>query len=154
MCIFGSFVYGLLYLFLTAYPIIFQQIHGMNPGVSGLPFLAVIIGELLAGLFFYARQPWLMRKIIANKGDLVPEWLLLTAIPGSVSFSAGLFWLGWTGYKRDLHWMLPTVSGLLTGFGLITMFLPSIQYCVQIRRERYLTLSLVLISIMLMQNCC
>ncbi|KAL5342434.1 major facilitator superfamily domain-containing protein [Aspergillus crustosus] len=136
MCIFGSFVYGLLYLFLTAYPIIFQQIHGMNPGVGGLPFLAVIVGEFLAGLFFYVRQPWLMRKIMANQGELVPEWLLLTAIPGSASFSAGLFWLGWTGYRHDLHWMLPTVSGLFTGFGLITMFLPSIQYIVQVRRQR------------------
>ncbi|KAL4873801.1 hypothetical protein BDV12DRAFT_182145 [Aspergillus spectabilis] len=136
MCIFGSFVYGLLYLFLTAYPIIFQQIHGMNPGVGGLPFLAVVVGEFLAGLFFYIRQPWLLRKIKANKGEMVPEWLLLTAIPGSAAFSAGLFWLGWTGYRRELHWILPTLSGLLTGFGLITMFLPSIQYVVQIRRER------------------
>ncbi|KAL4880915.1 major facilitator superfamily domain-containing protein [Aspergillus karnatakaensis] len=136
MCIFGSFVYGLLYLFLTAYPITFQRIHGMNPGVGGLPFLAVIVGQFLAGLFFYVRQPWFMRKIKANKGQMVPEWLLLTAIPGSASFSAGLFWLGWTGYRRDIHWIAPTLSGLLTGFGLITMFLPSIQYVVQIRRER------------------
>ncbi|KAI9368747.1 major facilitator superfamily domain-containing protein [Aspergillus egyptiacus] len=136
MCIFGAFVYGLLYLFLTAYPVIFQQIQGMNPGVGGLPFIAVIVGQFLAGFAMLLTLPWLRRKIIANGGQIVPEWLLLTAIPGSVAFSAGLFWLGWTGYRRDYHWVLPTLSGLLTGFGLVTIFLPSIQYVVQVRRER------------------
>lgn len=136
MCIFGSFVYGLLYLFLTAYPIIFQQTYGMNPGVGGLPFLAVIVGQHLAGLAMYLQQPSLGRKIKANNGQLIPEWLLLPAIPGSAAFSAGLFWLGWSGYRHDIHWIVPTLSGLLTGFGLITMFLPSIQYVVQSRRNR------------------
>lgn len=34
LSIYMAFIYGLLYLFLTAYPIVFQQIHGMNPGVG------------------------------------------------------------------------------------------------------------------------
>lgn len=136
MCIFGSFVYGLLYLFLTAYPMIFQQIYGMNPAVGGLPYIAIFVGQNLAGLAMYPQQPSLGRKIAANSGKLVSEWLLLTAIPGSAAFSAGLFWLGWTGYRRVIHWIVPTLSGLLTGFGLITMFLPSIQYVVQSRLKR------------------
>ena len=103
MCIFGAFVYGLLYLFLAAYPIIFQRIHGMNPGVGGLPFIGVIVGQLLAGVAFFLGSPRLGRQIRANGGEMVPEWLLPMAIPGSVIFSAGLFWLGWTGYRRDIH---------------------------------------------------
>jgi DHA1 family multidrug resistance protein-like MFS transporter len=136
MCVFGAFVYGLLYLFLTAYPIIFQQTHGMSPGVGGLPFIAVIVGQFIGGIIMYLRQPWLRRKIRANNGQVIPEWFLLSAIPGSAAFSAGLFWLGWTGYRQDYHWVIPTLSGLLTGFGLITMFLPSIQYVVEFRRTR------------------
>lgn len=34
--IYMAFVYGLLYLFLTFYPIVFQQIHGFNQGVGGV----------------------------------------------------------------------------------------------------------------------
>ena len=37
--IYMAFIYGLLYLFLTAYPIVFQQIHGMSGGVGGLAYL-------------------------------------------------------------------------------------------------------------------
>jgi DHA1 family multidrug resistance protein-like MFS transporter len=43
-----AFIYGLLYLFLTAYPLVFQGVHGMNAGVGGLPFFGMITGELLA----------------------------------------------------------------------------------------------------------
>lgn len=44
-----SFVYGLMYALLSAYLVVFQGIHGMNLGVGGLPFIGLIIGELLAG---------------------------------------------------------------------------------------------------------
>ncbi|KAI9040701.1 synaptic vesicle transporter [Aspergillus affinis] len=136
MCIFGAFVYGLLYLFLTAYPIIFQQIYGMTPGVGGLPFIGVVVGQLLAGATMFLGSPRVGRQIKANGGQMVPEWLLPMAIPGSVAFSAGLFWLGWTGYRGDFHWIVPTASGLLTGFGLLGMFLPSISYVAEARRKR------------------
>lgn len=31
-----AFVYGIFYLFLTFYPIVFQRIHGFNEGVGGV----------------------------------------------------------------------------------------------------------------------
>ncbi|KAE8149351.1 major facilitator superfamily domain-containing protein [Aspergillus avenaceus] len=131
MCIFGSFVYGLLYLFLTAYPYIFQITRGMNPGVGGLPYIGVIIGTLLGAVATGATQPWVLRKMKQNGGVMEPEWRLPVAVPGAVAFTGGLFWLGWSGYKGSIHWIVPTASGLFTGFGLLTMFLPSLAYLVE-----------------------
>ncbi|KAE8393582.1 hypothetical protein ETB97_001280 [Aspergillus alliaceus] len=131
MCIFGSFVYGLLYLFLTAYPYVFQLNHRMNPGVGGLPYVGVIIGTLLGAVATAATQPWVLRKLKQNNGEMMPEWRLPVAIPGAVLFTGGLFWLGWSGYKGSIHWIVPTASGLFTGFGLLTMFLPSLAYLVE-----------------------
>jgi len=37
-----AFVYCLLYLFLTFYGIVFQQVHGFNPGVGGLPYFGMV----------------------------------------------------------------------------------------------------------------
>lgn len=48
-----AFIYGLLYLFLTAYPLVFQGVHGFNAGVGGLPFFGMITGELLAVSFIF-----------------------------------------------------------------------------------------------------
>jgi MFS transporter, DHA1 family, multidrug resistance protein len=39
LSIYMAFIYGLLYLFLTAYPFVFQGIHHFSAGVSGLTFL-------------------------------------------------------------------------------------------------------------------
>lgn len=127
---FQAFVYGILYLFLTAYPIVFQQIHGMNLGVGGLPYFGMIVGQLLAGTFIVIRQPGYQRKLAANNDVPIPEWRLPEVIIGGVSFSVGLFWFAWTGYTKDIHWIVPTLSGLCSGFGLMAIFLQSLNYLV------------------------
>ncbi|KAG4031973.1 hypothetical protein MFRU_008g03230 [Monilinia fructicola] len=128
--IYMAFIYGLLYLFLTAYPIVFQQIHGFSPGVGGLPFFGMVIGMLIAGLYVALTQPSYNRKLEANNGIPIPEWRLPPVIAGGVSFAIGLFWFGWSGYKADIHWIVPTLSGLLTGFGLLAIFLQLLNYLV------------------------
>lgn len=40
-----------------------------------------------------------------------------------VSFAIGQFWFAWTGYKASIHWIAPTLSGLASGFGLMSIFL-------------------------------
>ena len=66
LSIYMAFVYGLLYLFLSFYPIVFQGIHGFNQGVGGLPFFGMITGEVLAGFYMVLIQPAYNRKLQAN----------------------------------------------------------------------------------------
>lgn len=121
---------GILYLFLTAYPLVFEGIHGFSAGISGLCFIGMILGELIAGAVVLAQQPWYSRKLAANNGIPIPEWRLPSIIAGGVAFMAGIFWFGWSGYRADIHWIVPTASGLLTGFGLMSIFLQALNYLV------------------------
>jgi len=130
LSIYMSFIYGLLYLFLTAYPIVFQQIHGMTPGIGGLPYFGMIAGMLIAGVYVILLQPSYNRKLVANNNVPIPEWRLPPVIYGGAAFAGGLFWFGWSGYKADIHWIVPTLSGLLTGFGLLSIFLQSLNYII------------------------
>lgn len=130
LSIYMAFIYGLLYLFLTAYPLVFQGVHHMNLGVGGLPFFGMIIGQVIAGTLIFIRQPGYQKKLAANNGVPIPEWRLPEVIAGGVCFAIGLFWFGWTGYREDIHWIVPTVSGLLTGFGLMGIFLQALNYLV------------------------
>ena len=139
LSIYMSFIYGLLYLFLTAYPIVFQRIHRMNPGVGGLPFFGMIIGQLSAGVVIVLLQPGYNRKLTANNNIPVPEWRLPPVIAGGVAFALGLFWFAWSGYRRDVHWIVPTLSGLLSGFGLLSIFLQSLNYIVDVYLMLYVT---------------
>jgi DHA1 family multidrug resistance protein-like MFS transporter len=130
LSIYMAFIYGLLYLFLTAYPFVFQGVHGMSAGVGGLTFFGMITGQLIAGFAVLMQQPWYARKLAANGGVPIPEWRLPSVIAGGVAFAAGLFWFGWSGYRADIHWIVPTLSGLLTGFGLASIMLQSLNYLV------------------------
>jgi DHA1 family multidrug resistance protein-like MFS transporter len=130
LSIYMSFIYGLLYLFLTAYPLVFMGVHGFGAGQSGLTFFGMITGQLLAGVFVVLQQPWYMRKLTANNGVPIPEWRLPSVMAGGVSFAIGIFWFGWTGYNPNVHWMVPTASGVFTGFGLMSIFLQALNYLV------------------------
>ncbi len=129
--IYMSFIYGLLYLFLTAYALVFQGKYHFNEGVGGLPYFGMIAGELLAfGVIVFQNGSY-VRKLAANNNIPVPEWRLPIAIVGGVAFSGGLFWFGWTGFEGDkIHWIVPTLSGLLTGFGIFSIFLALLNYIV------------------------
>ncbi|KAL2136687.1 hypothetical protein VTI74DRAFT_2098 [Chaetomium olivicolor] len=130
LSVYMAFIYGLLYLFLTAYPFVFQGVHGMSPGVAGLTFFGMVTGQIIAGITVLLQQPWYQRKLAANNGVPVPEWRLPSVIAGGVAFAGGLFWFGWSGYRKDIHWIVPTLSGLLSGFGLASIFLQALNYLV------------------------
>ncbi|KAI0161540.1 major facilitator superfamily transporter [Xylariaceae sp. FL1272] len=130
LSVYMAFIYGLLYLFLTAYPLVFEGVHHFNSGLSGLTFFGMIIGELIAGFAVLATQPAYQRKLAANNGIPVPEWRLPIIIVGGVAFTGGIFWFGWSGYQQSTHWAVPAASGLLTGFGLLSIFLQALNYLV------------------------
>lgn len=57
LSVYMAFVYGLLYLFLTFYPIVFQQIHGMNPGVGGVSLNRHSKSSVVSSLTFFSSFP-------------------------------------------------------------------------------------------------
>lgn len=130
LSVYMAFIYGLLYLFLTAYPLVFQGVYGWSAGISGLAFFGMITGQIIAGVTVLLQQPWYQRKLAANNGMPVPEWRLPSVIAGGAAFAAGLFWFGWGGYRADVHWIVPVLSGLLSGFGLLSIFLQALNYLV------------------------
>ncbi|GIJ92097.1 hypothetical protein Asppvi_011072 [Aspergillus pseudoviridinutans] len=87
-----SFIYGLVYALLEAYPYVFESVYGMNPGVGGLPFIALIIGQLLACGFIITQNSSQAKKLAANGNVPVPEWRLSPAIVGAPVFTVGIFW--------------------------------------------------------------
>ncbi|KAL3471431.1 major facilitator superfamily domain-containing protein [Aspergillus californicus] len=130
-----SFVYGLMYALLSAYPVVFQETHGMNLGVGSLPFIGLIIGEVLAGGYTLWDQRSYKKKLAANNDVPIPEWRLPPSIVGGICFCAGMFWFGWTGWTKSIHWTAPTASGVLTGFGIYVIFLQCFNYLI----DSYLT---------------
>ncbi|BAE62327.1 unnamed protein product [Aspergillus oryzae RIB40] len=128
LTLYMSFIYGLAYALLSAYPIVFQGTYGMTGGVSGLPFIGLIIGEIAGSSFVLSLQKSYSRKLEANSNVPVPEWRLPPCIVGGVAFAGGLFWFGWTGWNPSIHWMAPTAAGVMVGFGITSIFMQGFNY--------------------------
>lgn len=126
-----AFVYGILYLCLTAYPIIFSGGYGWRGGLVYLPYIGMCVGQVSACMWVLYCEKSYKAKVVANNGKPVPEARLPAMIPGAIAFPIGLLWLCWTGnYPDKVPWPAPAVSGLFIGFGILSIFLPSLNYII------------------------
>jgi DHA1 family multidrug resistance protein-like MFS transporter len=142
---------GLLYLFLTAYALVFEGVYGWSPGIAGLAYFGMVLGEVIAFLVIVFTNPRYVKQLEGNNNIPVPEWRLPIAMAGAPLFAgmylralsllkylewstnqgaAGLFWFGWTGYSGTVHWIVPILSGLFIGFGIFSIFLSLLNYIV------------------------
>lgn len=87
-----SFIYGLVYCLLEAYPLVFEKIHHITPGVSGLPFIGLLIGQILACGFILSHHPDYVKRLAENNNVPVPEWRLKPTLLGAPVFTIGIFW--------------------------------------------------------------
>lgn len=102
----------------------------MRPGVSGLPELSAVVGCAITLVVMILRGPRYRRKLEANNGVAIPEWRLPEAMVGGIFFAGGLFWLGWSGYREEVHWIVPVIGGAVTGFGISLVFLQTFNYLI------------------------
>lgn len=129
--LYNAFIYGILYLCLTAIPLIFQVHYQFIPGVAELPYLSMFVGTLIGGLICLLFEKRFFRIMMANGGKPIPEERLPPMMIGSFFFAIGLFWLCWAGnYADKVHWIVPTIGAAPIGIGLIAIFLPCINYII------------------------
>ncbi|CUM63262.1 uncharacterized protein PRCAT00000833001 [Priceomyces carsonii] len=130
--LYNAFVYGLLYLFLTAVPLVFGVNYRFSQGVAELPYISMFIGVWIGGIIIILFENRYY-KIMMRDGKIRPEERLPGMMVGSFLFSIGLFWLGWTGdYPEHIHWIVPTIGSSFIGAGLILIFLPCITYIIDV----------------------
>lgn len=120
--IYMSVIYGIIYLFFSAYPIAFQEDRGWNAGVGALPFLGLIIGVCLgAGLIAYTSKTT-FKRALEREGKVIPESRLPPMMVGGFVFPAGMFWFAWTS-SPNITWVPQVIAGIPIGMGLLLIFL-------------------------------
>lgn len=127
IALYASFVYGILYLTLEVFPIVFLEMRGWSLVISTLPFLSLFVGVLCAVGINIANQSYYAKQMAKNKGRAVPEARLPPMVVGGILFTVGLFWFGWTADPR-YHWSLPVIAAAFIGAGFNTIF----QQCINL----------------------
>lgn len=129
--IYNGFLYGLVYLFNEAFPLVFGpgKGHGFNGGEQGLTFLGLCIGPIIAFLFYPLQERYYLRRIAENDGKGVPEARMWMARAGAISIPVSLFWFGWTSYP-SVHWIVPVIASAMFGAGIYIIILSILNYVV------------------------
>lgn len=124
-----SLIYGILYLCFVAYPIVFSQYRGWGPGITGLSFVGIGIGTMIAILC----EP-LWRKIINTHpkdpatGRVPPEATARVMIIGAILVPIGQLVFSWTCLPATIHWAIPIAFGIPFGAGNSLSFIYGSNY--------------------------
>ncbi|KAH6651944.1 major facilitator superfamily transporter [Truncatella angustata] len=128
-CMYLALCYAIFYMSFQAFPIIFQQLYGLAPGVTGLCFLSIGIGALLALPVFYAYDGYLRRAQNQKKAWSRQEEYrrVPLACIGGPLFVISLLWLGWSA-RTNTTFVVPMLAGIPFGLGFQLIFMALLNY--------------------------
>jgi hypothetical protein len=128
-CLYLSLIYGIFYMYFEAYPIVFEGIYKQSPGISGLMFLPIGAGALLAVVVFIWYDGFLRRAQAQHKPWTEKEESrrLPLAFLGGPLLVIGLFWLGWTS-RAEVPFVIPMLAGIPFGVGWVLIFMALLNY--------------------------
>ncbi|WWD09707.1 hypothetical protein V865_007835 [Kwoniella europaea PYCC6329] len=124
MSFYLSFIYSLLYATFFAFPIAFEEIRGWNPGMTGVAFLSIVVGIMIA-MFLMPIQ----ERLYARKPGH-PESRLYPMMFGAVLLPISLFIIAFTGAYAQVHWMGMMVGGALFGCCMVSVYISANSYIV------------------------
>lgn len=124
-----SVLYGLLYMFFVAYPIIFQKRKGYSAGITGLMFIPLAVGVVAAALCAPFVNNHYIKMSRKHNGKPPAEIRLIPMMLSCWFIPMGLFIFAWTSYKR-LTWVGPCLAGFPVGFGFIFLYNSANNYLV------------------------
>lgn len=129
MAIYAAIIYGILYLILAAFPIIFVEQRHWGQDVSGLACIGIMVGQI-AGVPFYVALERKYRRKLARPGAVSsPEMRLEPALWGAVMLPVSLFWFVWTSYW-GVHWAVGLVGTIFFGLGNVLVFVSMMNYII------------------------
>ncbi|KAL6245501.1 Synaptic vesicle transporter SVOP [Rhinocladiella similis] len=125
-----SVLYGLLYMFFVAYPIVYVEGKGWSEGSTGLMFIPLALGVVMSA----ACAPFVNKhylSICARYPDGKPpaEARLIPMMFSCWFIPIGLFIFAWTSYP-DLSYWGPMMGGFPVGFGFIFLYNSANNYLV------------------------
>ncbi|KAI2632184.1 major facilitator superfamily transporter [Hypoxylon sp. NC1633] len=134
-CLYLSLIYSIFYMSFQAFPIIFQNVYHLSPGVTGLCYLPIGAGALLSLPVFFAYD-----RILRNAKARGTSWskkeefrrVPLAALGGPL-WVVSLFWLGWTSrssvsFVANCRYTRPMIAGIPFGMGFMLIFMALLNY--------------------------
>jgi MFS family permease len=121
LSLYMSVLYGLLYMFFVAYPIVYQNGKHWSKGPTGLMFIPLAVGVLASAACAPLVNAHYMTLHKKFNGNPPPEMRLIPMMFSCAFIPIGLFIFAWCSYS-DVHWAGSMMGGFPVGFGFIFLY--------------------------------
>lgn len=123
-------MYGVLYLVLTTFTIVFRETYDESVGIAGLNYVSLFVGFTIGGQVGGRAMDFVYKRLkTRNGGKGQPEHKLPMSIAGGFFLSSGLIIYGW-GAEKKVHWMVPNIGAALFSIGSMWCFMSLMNYIV------------------------
>lgn len=126
--IYMAIIYGTVYMFMGAMPIVYNEDRDWSEGIGGLSFLGIAVGVIFGLICAIWDNNTRYTKLILTK-SATAESRLPPAIIGAVALPIGMFAFAWTNYP-SIHWSVSIILSAPFGFGCVLVLLPIINYLI------------------------
>ncbi|RPB11047.1 MFS general substrate transporter [Morchella conica CCBAS932] len=122
-----SFAWALLFLFLQGVPLVFKENHGFDTSQTGMVFIAMVVGTLIALGLNTLIEYFAKKYFLAGNAQPDPEWRLYSSCIIGCCLPIGMFWFGWTSFSSQ-HWILPSMGVGCATIGIYAIYLAVFNY--------------------------
>ena len=124
-----TYLFGLIFIYLEGFPLVYEDEYDFNPVQEGATFLPGILGGLIA----LATQPlqnymYTRSARYTHDGRPRPEARLYTACFSVWCLPASIFWFAFTSTHPQTSFHLPMWSGILFGYAEVATYAGIWQY--------------------------
>ncbi|KAH3977678.1 hypothetical protein HBH70_184390 [Parastagonospora nodorum] len=117
-----AFIYGLMYLMLSTFPLLWTDRYGQSASMGSLNYISMAVGFFLGVQISAPFNDMLYRRLKKkNNGAGKPEFRIPIMVPASLLVPIGLFWYGWSAQAK-LHWIMPNIGACIFCAGTIVSF--------------------------------
>ncbi|KAK9251203.1 major facilitator superfamily domain-containing protein [Lipomyces tetrasporus] len=99
-----AIIYGTVYMFMGAMPIVYNEDRGWSEGIGGLAFMGIAVGIILGLVYAIWDNNSRYMKLFVSK-TVTAESRLPPAIVGALALPVGMFAFAWTNFP-SIHWSM------------------------------------------------
>ncbi|KAL8728861.1 MAG: hypothetical protein Q9166_005101 [cf. Caloplaca sp. 2 TL-2023] len=122
LAFYASYLYGLMYLVLSTFPVLWTEQYHESVGIGGLNYISMGLGFTLGAQVFSPLNDRIYRILKQKNDDLgKPEFRVPIMVPGSILVPIGLLIYAWTS-QNHTHWIGPNMGVCIFATGAIAGF--------------------------------
>ncbi|KAG8529727.1 uncharacterized protein KY384_005208 [Bacidia gigantensis] len=126
--LYNGYLYGLSFLFNTAFPIVFGPAgHGFKISKIGMSFLGIMVGISIGPITNLWQERYYQKRIARKGSKDEPEARVQMSQLAGITFPISLFWFAWTSFT-SVHWIVPIIASALWGWSFYTLILMTYMY--------------------------